>query len=67
MNIKIDFDGSNFIAGFIFGAVLFYGLSLWWLLLSLIVLLDFEIKGMPYIKFKYDSTNGFRVEKGRYV
>jgi len=65
MNVKFSFDGNNFIAGFVLAMTLLSGFSLWWLLLIPFALCDFEIKGMPYIKLRYEDGK-LNVDKGRY-
>lgn len=65
MNISFSFDGNNFMAGFVMAVVMFAGTSPWWYLLVPFLLVDLEIKGMPYIKFKYEDGK-LNIDKGRY-
>ena len=66
MNISLNFDGNNFLCGFYVGFILFGGHSLWWLSIAALMVIDFNIKGMPYIKLKYDNDTGFTVKKCKY-
>lgn len=65
MNIKFNFDGSNFMAGFVLAVTMHAGVSSWWYLLVLFLLFDFEVKGMPYMKINY-ADGKLNVEKGFY-
>ncbi len=65
MNIKLNFEGGSFLAGFVLAMVIFKGLTLWWCLLVPLLLCDFEVKGMPYIRFNYENGK-LKIEKGRH-
>ena len=67
MNIEVDFNGNNFMAGAIFCAALTGPISVYWALAVPFFLTSFEIKGMPFAKLTYKSGDGWKLTTGRYT
>lgn len=65
MDIEFNFDGSNFMAGFVGAYIWFSDVSLWWLILSASFLFSVKIIGWPYLTVGYERARGFYVDKGR--
>ena len=66
MNIRFDFDGNSFLSGVILGMVIAGVINPFWLVASIILLFDAEMKGMPFAKLTYKSGKGFKLTRGVY-
>ena len=66
MKLRFNFEFDSILSGFIIGTVLFGDKNYWWLLAAVVILTSVEVKGWPYVTVKYDSDEGFSVNKGKY-
>jgi hypothetical protein len=66
MDIEFNFNGASFVAGAVFLAIGMGHISLYFLILGIVLLTTFKVKGAPYCSLNYQSGEGWSLVKGRY-